>query len=215
RLPSWMAASPTPEAPACTSSVSPRARPPSTTRVRNAVRKASGIPAAATRSRPAGAGNTCPTGAATYSAWPPPATSAHTASPVSSVVPDSSSPMLSGSPGGDGYRPAICSRSARFTPEAAAHQDLSLAGHRPLGLREGRDVATLELGDLEESHGANTSRRALVRAKFGRHEATLLDRRRRRAVDARLPRRGVGCPAARRSGAVRQARARRLPGRPL
>src|SRR5438876_71390 len=45
-FPIWIAASPTPEAPAWMSTASPAERPPSTTRLTNAVRNASGMPAA-------------------------------------------------------------------------------------------------------------------------------------------------------------------------
>src|SRR5204862_286495 len=96
------AASPTPDAPAWMSRPSPAARPPSTTRLTKAVRNASGMPAAATRSSAGGAGNTWPRGAATYSACPPPASSAHTRSSEPGSVPATSSPRISGSPGGGG-----------------------------------------------------------------------------------------------------------------
>src|SRR5438445_7711319 len=75
------------------------------------------MPAALTKSRPAGAGNTCPAGAATYSACPPPASSAQTGSPVSTSVPDTSSPRISDSPGGGG-------RSEEHTSELQSRQYL-------------------------------------------------------------------------------------------
>ena len=55
---------------------------------------------------------------------PPPASSAITRSPrfqapaACSTSPAISSPRVSGSPGGGGYRPSRCRRSARFTPAA-------------------------------------------------------------------------------------------------
>src|SRR5690606_5567549 len=69
-----------------------------------------------------------PIWARTCSAYPPPSSSATTrspvdhpvtASPTAAIVPDTSRPGQSGAPGGGGYEPARCSRSARFTPAEA------------------------------------------------------------------------------------------------
>jgi hypothetical protein len=75
------------------------------------VQATSGSPPAVTRSMPDGTGISCPAGTATSSAYPPPASSAHTSSPTcQSVTPSPnewtrplhSSPMTSLAPGGTG-----------------------------------------------------------------------------------------------------------------
>src|SRR6201998_2522624 len=98
------------------------------TRFDHTVHATSGNPAASMRSTPSGIGITCPAGTATYSAYPPPASSAQTSGPTghsvtsepaSAMTPDTSMPMISLAPGGGGYLPAACSTSARLTPAAA------------------------------------------------------------------------------------------------
>jgi hypothetical protein len=75
------------------------------------VHATSGSAAAVTRSIPAGTGISCPAGTATCSAYPPPASSAHTSSPTAqpetpspsaATVPLHSRPMISEAPGGGG-----------------------------------------------------------------------------------------------------------------
>src|SRR5438309_255314 len=65
---SWTAAVPPPDAAACTSAVSPRLSPPSTSRLRYAVNQASGIAAASANERRSGIGISIPRGTATLSA---------------------------------------------------------------------------------------------------------------------------------------------------
>ncbi len=81
-------------------------------------------------------------GTATYSAYPPPASKAQTRcptahpvtpSPTSAIVPDTSKPRISLAPGGGGYLPAACSRSARFTPAAPTLISTSPARRRDVG----------------------------------------------------------------------------------
>ena len=69
---SWMAIVPMPELPPCTSRVSPGRSPASMKTFDHTVQVTSGSAAACTRSTPAGTGNSCPTGTATCSAYPPP-----------------------------------------------------------------------------------------------------------------------------------------------
>ena len=85
----------------------------------------SGRPAASDRLTPAGTGSSCPAGTATFSAYPPPLSSAHTWSPTAqpstpspsaAMRPEHSSPGYGGAPGGGGYMPMRCIRSARLTP---------------------------------------------------------------------------------------------------
>ena len=75
------------------------------------VQTTSGSAAASTRDTPAGTGSSWPTGTRTLSAYPPPASSAHTSSPTfhastpspsSSTTPLTSRPGTSDSPGGGG-----------------------------------------------------------------------------------------------------------------
>src|SRR5690606_2433767 len=126
--PSCTATVPTPPDPPCTSSHSPDASRPTSTRLFHAVHTASGSAAASTRSTPSGTGSTWVARTRTCSAYPPPSSSATTrspvdhpvtASPTAAIVPDTSRPGQSGAPGGGGYEPARCSRSARFTPAEA------------------------------------------------------------------------------------------------
>ena len=69
-------------------------------------------------------GITMASGTATYCAYPPPPRSAHTRSPmrqrfaplpVATTMPETSSPIQGGHPGGLGYLPCRCSRSARLS----------------------------------------------------------------------------------------------------
>src|SRR5205085_1248601 len=71
RLASWMAAKPTPPAPAWMSTVSPDRRWPNSKRQSSAVPKATGTQAAATMSAPSGTGQVTRAGTATFSAWEP------------------------------------------------------------------------------------------------------------------------------------------------
>lgn len=73
------------------------------------VQTTSGSAAAATRSTPAGTGSSWPTGTATRSAYPPPASSAHTSSPTdqpdtpgprATIRPEHSRPGWREAPGG-------------------------------------------------------------------------------------------------------------------
>lgn len=91
------------------------------------VHAASGNAAAVSRSTPAGTGRHCTEGTATRVAYAPPASSAQTSSPTASpttsaptddTTPEHSSPGTSVTPGGGGYWPRDCSRSARLTPAA-------------------------------------------------------------------------------------------------
>ena len=75
------------------------------------VQATSGSAAAVTRSTPSGTGISWPAGTATRSAYPPPASSAHTSSPTAqrvtpspsaATVPLHSSPRMSEAPGGGG-----------------------------------------------------------------------------------------------------------------
>ena len=102
---------PIPLAPPCTSNVSPSRSPAIWNTFDQTVQATSGSAAAATSSTPSGTGNTCPTGTATRSAYPPPASNAHTSSPTrhpstpspsAAIVPEHSSPGYGGAPGGGG-----------------------------------------------------------------------------------------------------------------
>ena len=75
------------------------------------VQVTSGSAAASTSDTPDGAGSTCPTGTATCSAYPPPASTAHTGAPTSqpvtpspsaTTVPLHSRPRYGDAPGGGG-----------------------------------------------------------------------------------------------------------------
>ena len=110
-LASWIANVPMPPAPPCTSSVSPGWRPAIMNTLDQTVQATSGIDPAATRSRPSGIGISWPAGTATSSAYPPPASSAHTSSPTdqpvtpspsAATVPLHSRPRISEAPGGGG-----------------------------------------------------------------------------------------------------------------
>ena len=76
--PNWTANVPIPLPPPCTSRVSPLPRRATRTRFDQTVQATSGSAAASTGSTPAGTGSNCPAGTATRSAYPPPASSAHT-----------------------------------------------------------------------------------------------------------------------------------------
>ena len=67
-LATWMAITPIPDVPPCTSSVSPSARRPRSTTLAQTVKAVSGSEAACAMEKPAGTGSTCPAGAVTYSA---------------------------------------------------------------------------------------------------------------------------------------------------
>nr|GMD93053.1 Uncharacterised protein [Ipomoea batatas] len=78
------------------------------------VHATSGKLAASSKETPDGTGRTCPAGTATFSAYPPPPTRAHTWSPTfhlwtflptASIVPEHSRPGYSLSPFGGGYFP--------------------------------------------------------------------------------------------------------------
>src|SRR5664280_2709519 len=97
--------------PPCTSSDSPARSPAVMNTLDHTVQATSGRPPAGTRSTPAGTGMSCPTGTATRSAYPPPASSAHTSSPTaqpdtpapsSATTPEHSSPGYGGASGGGG-----------------------------------------------------------------------------------------------------------------
>src|SRR4051794_25418707 len=86
----------------------PAAEPKS---IDHTVQVTSGRAAASTRDTPDGTAISCPTGTATLSAYPPPASSAHTssptlhpatASPTALIVPEHSIPRISDAPGGGG-----------------------------------------------------------------------------------------------------------------
>ncbi len=91
---------------------SPAAKWPRSNTLVHTVKYVSGMPAARTISNPYGTGSACGAGALTYSAYPPPATKAHTWSPschcvtpwpTAAIVPATSSPGRSDAPGGGGY----------------------------------------------------------------------------------------------------------------
>ena len=66
------------------------------------VQTTSGSAAASTRETPSGTGSSCPAGTRTCSAYPPPASSAHTSSPTaqsSTPSPSASTTPLTSSPG--------------------------------------------------------------------------------------------------------------------
>src|SRR5580704_18558819 len=107
-----MAIVPMPLAPPCTSSVSPGCSAADWNTLECTVQATSGRPAASDRLTPAGSGSNCPAGTDTFSAYPPPPSSAHTWSPTaqpstpsaSAVMrPEHSSPGYGGEPGGGGY----------------------------------------------------------------------------------------------------------------
>ena len=104
---------PIPLDPPCTSRDSPGCNRPASApkTMDHTVHVTSGSAAAVTRSTPFGTAMSCPTGTATRSAYPPPASSAQTrsptfqpatSSPTSATVPDTSMPRYSDAPGGGG-----------------------------------------------------------------------------------------------------------------
>ena len=120
---SWMAAVPTPDAPACTNAIPPSARPPWSTRASQAVMNTSGSPPASSSDTPSGTRTAWFSWTTARSAYPPPAVMAITASPTAHRVtpsprattwPANSRPGISCSIGGPGYKPMRCSRSARL-----------------------------------------------------------------------------------------------------
>src|SRR5436190_9804804 len=144
---SWMAVVPMPLDPPWIRIDSPAARRPRSNTLVHTVKNVSGMAAAATRSRPRGTGRHCGAGATQYSAYPPPATSAQTASPschsdtedpTPAIVPATSSPGMSDAPGGGGYLPRRCMTSGRFTPAAATLISTSPAD----GAGRGRSTGT-------------------------------------------------------------------------
>src|SRR3954469_11381795 len=97
--------------PPCTSNVSPGCKRPNTKTLLHTVNIASGSAAAWIMSSEPGIGNTWPASTRQYSAYPPPASNAHTESPTlnsvtpspsAAIVPDTSSPGYDGTPAGDG-----------------------------------------------------------------------------------------------------------------
>mmetsp|Transcript_56819 Transcript_56819/g.166299 ORF Transcript_56819/g.166299 Transcript_56819/m.166299 type:complete len:202 (-) Transcript_56819:3-608(-) len=128
---SWIAAVPTPEPAACTTTKSPGHTLPTRCRSWNAVSHVSGIPAAVVRLQPDGTRISKQTGMHTYSAYPPPLIIAMILSPGlhrhpeasrevarATIVPDTSSPKIWVTPGGTGYKPRRCNVSARLTAVA-------------------------------------------------------------------------------------------------
>ena len=110
-LASWMANVPIPPEPPWTSSRSPGWSPAIMNTFDHTVQATSGIEPAVTRSTPSGTGISWPAGTATSSAYPPPASSAHTSSPTAqpvtpspsaATVPLHSRPSTSDAPGGGG-----------------------------------------------------------------------------------------------------------------
>src|SRR5690606_14865930 len=81
-LASWIAVVPIPPLPPCINTVSPGFNSASWNRLCQTVNTVSGRQAAARKSRLSGIGRQCSASTATYSAYPPPATSAHTGSPI-------------------------------------------------------------------------------------------------------------------------------------
>jgi 16S rRNA (adenine1518-N6/adenine1519-N6)-dimethyltransferase len=97
---------------------------------------ASGSAAASAIEKPFGTGKQCSAGTTTYSAYPPPCVSEHTASPAfhaftpspnAAISPATSSPSTGEASAGGGYFPARCSKSARFTPAARTRINTSPA----------------------------------------------------------------------------------------
>ena len=154
---------PMPLAPPWMRMVSPAcSRPRSKTFVQT-VKNVSGMAAASTMLNPRGTGRHCTAGAAQYSAYPPPATSAQTRSPGAqprdrrrrspTIVPATSRPGVSGAPGGGGYFPCRCSRSGRFTPAAATRISTSPPRPRAPGAARGlQDLGTARRGDRDGGH---------------------------------------------------------------
>ncbi len=110
-VPYWMAKVPMPLPPPCTSSVCPASSRASCRTFDQTVQATSGSPAASTRSTPAGTGSSCPAGTATFSAYPPPVSSAQTSSPTRQpvtsapralITPEHSSPGYGDAPFGGG-----------------------------------------------------------------------------------------------------------------
>lgn len=108
-LASWIAIVPIPLDPPCTSSVSPGRRWEIMKTLDHTVQDTSGSAAALSRSTPSGTGSSCPAGTTTFSAYPPPASSAHTSSPTfhpevpgpsAATRPEHSSPGYGDAPGG-------------------------------------------------------------------------------------------------------------------
>src|SRR5207249_1364975 len=89
----------------------------------------------------------------------------------------------------------------------------SIGTRRPMS----RTSSSPRIRTIGRRRTASTGRRATPRISHWPwpHRDQALLGGRRRPADARLPRRGMGRPAARRPRSVREARARRLPGRPL
>ena len=153
----WIAVTPMPLVPPCTSRVSPGCSRARSNTLLQTVKKVSGRLAASTSLRPCGHRQALGAGATQYSAYPPPATSAHTrspslkpAAPVAAASPATTAGDLQARHIGGARRhrvmPMRCSTSGRLTP-AAAHADQHFAGarhrHRALGQAQhlGRAVA--------------------------------------------------------------------------
>jgi len=136
RLAIWMAAVPTPDAPACTSAQPPEVSPPWVTRASWAVMNTSGMAAASRSSTPEGTHCSMRSWVTTCSAFAPPDTMPMTSSPTdqpmtrspsAAMMPANSRPGISNSglgPGA-GYRPIRWSRSARFIAEQATSTSTS------------------------------------------------------------------------------------------
>ena len=131
------AAVPTPLPTAWIRTVSPSERFIWRKRASKAVMKTSGIAPASSVPTPAGTRTAVRSWATTNSAYPPPPTIPMTRSPffqrvtsgpTASTVPEYSRPgMSSGEPGGAGYFPTRCRRSARFNPDALTRTRICLS----------------------------------------------------------------------------------------
>src|SRR5260370_15659602 len=86
-LPSWIAIVPIPLDPPCTRNVSPAASRAAMKTLEYTVQTTSGSAAASVRDRDEGTGSSCPAGAATSDAYPPPESSAQTRSPTARPLP--------------------------------------------------------------------------------------------------------------------------------
>ncbi|QBZ62505.1 hypothetical protein PoMZ_11386 [Pyricularia oryzae] len=119
----------TPDAPACHSTLSPLANPPTRCSACVAVMKVSGMPAACSWVSPAGLCMSMRALTAMYSApktaspflkgMPSASVDAEAEkSPNDSITPLNSTPSVLGACGGSGYLPSRCRRSIRFSPKA-------------------------------------------------------------------------------------------------
>jgi len=153
----WMAAVPTPDAPACTSAVWPGCKPPCNTSASHAVMNTSGIAAASASAMPRGVRMACAAGIVRYSAYAPPDTMPITWSPGfqrdarrcarsgddagSTTSPANSMPGMSCAPGnGFGYNPRRCSKSARLSAVACTRTNTSSAAGTGTGTSATRNT---------------------------------------------------------------------------